>query len=129
MPKKHLSDTTKKYRRLSLLFLSLSIIVLAAPLIYYVIAAFVQGDVSDKATMGVTVVVAAGMFVANILFKFHIRSTLWVLVLGIYLCLDSIQILLVCVAVGTILDEFILTPLHKKYKSKADINFEIDHRM
>lgn len=128
MPKK-MSDTTKKYKSLSLLFLSLSILVLAAPLVYYVIAAFVQGDVGEKATMGVTVVVAAAMFIANILFKFHIRSTLWVLVLGIYMCLDSIQVLLICVAVGTILDEFILTPLHKKYKSKGEINLEIDRRM
>lgn len=37
--------------------------------------------------------------------------------------------LLLIVAVGTILDEFLLTPLHKHFKNKATINREIDKRL
>ena len=123
------SDITKKYTHLSLIFQALSILILAAPLLYYTILGFINGETTEKLTLGITFVIAAILFAVNIIFKYHLRSTLWVIVLGIYICLDSIQALLIMVAVGTILDEFLLTPLHKSYKSKANINREIDKRL
>ena len=122
------SDITKKYRRLSILFQFLSILVLVGPLAYYTILGFVNGEVTEKFTLGVTFVIVAILFVINILFKYHIRSTIWILVLGIYFCISNILPLLLMVAIGTIVDEFILTPLHKSYKNKYTINREIDKR-
>lgn len=122
------SDITKKYQRLSILFQCLSIIVLVGPLAYYTILGFVNGEVTEKFTLGVTFVIAAILFIVNILFKYHIRSIIWILVLGIYFCISNILPLLLMVAIGTIVDEFILTPLHKSYKNKCTINREIDKR-
>lgn len=122
------SDITKKYQRLAILFQALSILVLVAPLAYYTIYGFINGEVTEKLTLGVTFVVACILLVINVLFKYHIRSTIWILVLGIYFCIDSIMPLLLMVAIGTILDEFVLTPLYKSYKSKCTINKEIDKR-
>lgn len=124
-----MSDVTKNYKLKALIFQCLSILVLAAPIIYYTILSFINGEATEKFTLGITFVIAAIMLAINIIFKYHIRSTLWIIVLGIYLCLDNIQVLLIMVAVGTILDEFLLTPLHKSYKSKANINREIDKRL
>lgn len=124
-----MSKETRKYRNLSILFLTLSILVLVAPLAYYSIVGFIEGETTEKFTLGMTFVIAAILFVINILFKFHIRSTIWIIVLGIYFCLDSILPLIFMVAVGNILDEFLFTPLHKHYKSKASINKEIDRRI
>ena len=124
-----MSKETRKYKNLSILFLALSILVLVAPLAYYSVVGFIEGETTEKFTLGMTFVIAAILFVINILFKFHIRSTIWVLVLGIYFCLDNILPLIFMVAVGNILDEFLLTPLHKHYKSKASINKEIDKRI
>lgn len=124
-----MSKETRKYKNLSILFLALSILVLVAPLAYYSIVGFIEGETSEKFTLGMTFVIAAILFVINILFKFHIRSTIWILVLGIYFCLDNILPLIFMVAVGNILDEFLFTPLHKHYKSKASINKEIDKRI
>ena len=124
-----MSKETRKYTNLSILFLALSILVLVAPLAYYSIVGFIEGETTEKFTLGLTFVIAAILFVINILFKFHIRSTIWVLVLGIYFCLDNILPLIFMVAVGNILDEFLFTPLHKHYKSKASINKEIDKRI
>lgn len=124
-----MSKETRKYKNLSILFLALSILVLVAPLAYYSVVGFIEGETSEKFTLGMTFVIAAILFVINILFKFHIRSTIWVLVLGIYFCLDNILPLIFMVAVGNILDEFLFTPLHKHYKSKASINKEIDKRI
>lgn len=124
-----MSKETRKYKNLSILFLALSILVLVAPLAYYSIEGFIEGETTEKFTLGLTFVIAAILFVINILFKFHIRSTIWVLVLGIYFCLDNILPLIFMVAIGNILDEFLFTPLHKHYKSKASINKEIDKRI
>lgn len=124
-----MSKETRKYKNLSILFLALSILVLVAPLAYYSIEGFIEGETTEKFTLGLTFVIAAILFVINILFKFHIRSTIWVLVLGIYFCLDNILPLIFMVAIGNILDEFLFTPLHKRYKSKASINKEIDKRI
>jgi hypothetical protein len=123
-----MSEVTRKYQRLHLLFFSLSMLILTAPVVVYVVIAFVQGEVHEKLTLGTTVVIAVILTVINMLCKFHIRSTLWIVVLGIYFCLDNILPLLLMVAIGTILDEFVLTPLCKKYKAKANINKEIDKR-
>ena len=122
------SDITKKYQRLSILFQCLSILVLVAPLAYYTILGFINGETTEKLTLGITFVIAAILFIVNVLFKYHIRSTIWILVLGIYFCIDNILPLLFMVAIGTILDEFLLTPLHKSYKNKCTINREIDKR-
>lgn len=124
-----MSKETRKYKNLSILFLALSILVLVAPLAYYSIVGFIEGETTEKFTLGMTFVIASILFVINILFKFHIRSTIWVLVLGIYFCLDNILPLIFMVAIGNILDEFLFTPLHKHYKSKASINKEIDKRI
>lgn len=129
MAKTNKSDITKHYLALSRLFLALSIIVTVVPLLVYVIMGFVNGEVHEKITLGISFTVAVLLLAVNIIFKYHIRSVLWILVLGIYLCLDNILPLLLVVAIGTILDEFVLTPLHKSYKSKAKINVEIDKRL
>ena len=123
-----MSEVTRKYQRLYILFFSLSLLILTAPVVVYVIIGFVNGEVTEKLTLGATVAIACILTVINILCKFHIRSILWIVVLGIYFCIDNILPLLLMVAIGTILDEFILTPLYKKYKSKAAINKEIDKR-
>lgn len=124
-----MSDITKKYTRLWKLFFALSLIVTVLPVIVYVIVGFVDGEIHQKITLGITLVVAILLTIVNIIFKFHIRSILWILVLGIYYCLQNIMPLLLIVAIGTILDEFILTPLYKKFKQKATINKEIDKRL
>lgn len=124
-----MSRETRKYKALSILFLALSILVLVAPLAYYSIQGFIQGEATEKFTLGITFVIACILFVINILFKFHIRSTIWIVVIGVYFCIDNILPMILVLAVGNILDEFVFTPLHKRFKNKAIINKEIDKRI
>lgn len=123
------SDVTKKYRTLYWVFFSLSLTVTLAPVLVYTIIGFINGEVTEKLSLGITLAVAAILFIINMIFKYHIRSTLWVLVLGIYFCIDNMMPLLLCVAIGTILDEFLLTPLYRKFKQKLQVNKEIDKRI
>lgn len=124
-----MSERTKKYKRLSIVTFWLSVFILCVPLIVYTVIGFVNGDISDKLTLGSTTILAICMTGLNILMKWHIRSTMWVVILGIYFAVDNILPLLIMVASATIIDEFVLTPLHKKFKAKAVINKEIDERM
>lgn len=122
------SNITKKYSRLSKIFGLISVLITVFPLGFYVIKAFATGDPHEKFTLGIFVVMAAIFTLLNIVFKMHLRSTIWLMLLGIYIVMDNILPLLLMVAIGTILDEIIISPLHKKYKNKAVINYEIDKR-
>lgn len=98
------------------------------PLLVYVILAFIEGEPMEKFTMGCMVTVALVFVMLNVIMKYNIRSTVWVLILGIYLCLDNITPLLIIMAVSTILDEFVVSKLANKYKGQFIINKEIDKR-
>lgn len=123
------SDVTKKYSRLSALFFWLSILVTLLPVLVYTGMAFYYGEVTEKITLGITLTVAVILVVVNMVFKYHIRSSIWIIILGVYFCMDNILPLLFMVAAGTILDEFLFQPLHRSYKNKAKINKEIDKRI
>jgi hypothetical protein len=96
---------------------------------YYGIQAFIKGSKVEKFTLGAFCVVAIGMVSINLLMKIHLKSMVWMLLLGIYVCLDNITTLLIMVAICTILEELVFNPFYKHFKSKYIINKEIDKRL
>ena len=126
-----MSTMTHKYKRLSILTFLLSAICSLCPILIYVIKAFVDKDVQEvnKYTLGIMCSVALIITIINIAAKLHLRCIPWILLLGIYVCLKNITTLLVIMAITTIIDELILMPLHKSFKSKYTINKEIDKRL
>ena len=123
-----LNERTKKAKNKYIFFKTLSICLTFLPLVVYVIIAFVNGAPMEKFTMGCMVTLALIFVALNVIMKYNIRSTIWVLILGIYLCLDNITPLLIIMAVATILDEFVVSKLAVKYKNQFVINKEIDRR-
>lgn len=119
---------TKKYKTKLNICRLLSFTLTILPVIIYAIKGFMQGSTGEKVSLGVCVVLALIFVLINIMFKYHIRSTLWVLLIGIYVCIDNIIPLLIIMATTTIIDEFALVPLINKYKNKYIINKEIDLR-
>lgn len=119
---------TKKYKKYARLTGILSLAITLAPVMGFVIAAFIQGSSAQKLSLGLLTTVAIILTAFNIIMKINMRSTIWILLLGIYICLDNIMPVLLTIAIGTIADELVLTPLHKKYKQLAIINSEIDKR-
>ena len=126
-----MSTMTKKYKRLSILTFLLSVLCSVCPIFIYVIKAFIDNDVQavNKYTLGIMCSVALVITLINIVAKLHLRCIPWILLLGIYVCLKDITTLLIIMAVTTIIDELILMPLHKSFKSKYTINKEIDKRL
>ena len=120
---------TKKYKTNYILCKTLSILMTLIPLVIYTIKGFCEGTPGSKVTLGVCFTTALILTIINVVFKYHMRSTIWILMIGLYVAVDNIIPLLIILAITTILDEFVLSPLSRYYKSKYTINKEIDKRM
>ena len=123
------SDIKKKSKSLYIAFSTVSFLLTFGPLIYFICLGYANSNLTqEKVALTVTIVFALVLTIINVLFKYSIRSTIWLILLGIYVCIDNIVPLLIMLAVGSILDEFLVTPLAKMFKSKYKINKEIDKR-
>ena len=123
------SDETKKNRYLSVLFLVLSLVTLYGPLVYYIITGLVVAHTASKVILSLFAVAAIIVAIICFIQKHKLRSPLWLLILGIFFAVEHVLPLIIIVAVATIMDEFIFTPLHKLYKQRAQTNHEIDRRI
>ena len=124
-----MSQITKKSKTLYIVFSIISVLVMFAPLSYYFITGFMVAEVSYKFILSMSLVMSLLLTLVSIIGKFRLRCPVFILLLGIYSVLNSIVPLLIMLAIGTILDELLLTPLTKYYKQKYTINKEIDKRM
>lgn len=129
MSDQKISAESKKAKKVATTMWVLSFTVTVLPIIVYAFIGFFRGSVTQKFTLGTTVTIAMALVMVNVIFKFHLRSALWVLVLGIYFCLNDILPLLLMIAIGSILDEFIFTPTYRKYRARYTTNREIDKRL
>lgn len=120
---------TKKYRIVSALLLIVSILLNVAPLGAYTIIGLSEANlVSEKVALVSTVFVVLILSVVAWVNKTTMRSRIWVVILGLYFCLDSFIAPLLVIAITQVLDEWFISPLHKHYKNKYIINKEIDKR-
>ena len=122
------SQTTRDYLHKRNFCKIMSFLLTFLPLIIYGVIAFVQGTVENKVSFGLCLTICALFVIMNILMKLKIRCTLWILLLGIHICLNNIVSLIIIMAISTALDEFVFEPLVRKYSQKASINIEIDKR-
>ena len=123
-----MSTVTKSYKNKRNLFRALSILITILPVLVFTVIGFVEGTITEKVSLGICLFLALLFVLINILFKHHIRSTIWILLIGIYVCVRNITPLLIIMAFSTAIDEFILDPLAKSYANKYKINKEIDKR-
>ena len=124
------SERTVSYRRKFILFKVLSIAVTIVPLLIYLIMGFMSGECgkADKVFLSFTCLIAIMLTLINMLYKYHLRSPMFILLLGVYKALEHVLPLIIILSVGIILDEFIFTPAYKNAKNKLTINKEIDAR-
>lgn len=120
---------TQKYKRLAGLYFSLCAACLFGPVTFFFIRAFVCGDTGQKLTLGVTFTAAFVMFAINLIMKSHLRSVVWVLLLGITNVLYNYKTIVLVFAITTFAEELVFSPLFRYYRQKARINKEIDKRM
>ena len=119
---------TNKYKNIYRTFKLLSWAVTILPLVVYFVIAFSKAEIVHKLAIGSMLTIVLILTVINIVGKLQLRSPLFLLLIGIYVGLGQILTPLVITSCGVVLDEFIFTPLYKKYKQLYIINREIDKR-
>ena len=124
-----MSDITKNYKTKYMILKALSIAMTVGPLVFYLIMGFSMAEPAKKIILSFSAISAIMMTLVSIVFKCHIRSTIFILMLGIHACISNITTLIIIMAATTLIDELLLTPLCRKYNSKYTINKEIDARL
>ena len=119
----------KKIRRTRTLCLVtgiLSVLLYAFPVIWYVIQACIEGTlVQSKVSMAFCVTSALVLTLVSLVTKVVYRSKIWLVVLGLYFALSNFAPCLIIVAVTQIVDEIVVSPLHKSLKEKLKIRKEV----
>lgn len=128
-----ISKRTKKYKTLNIIFTILHFLCLIGPLLYFIPYAFIVGEVTTKVILGLStatsiILAAISLFVAVKHRAGLHRSILWLLILGILTALTSVKPFICIMAVASILDELVFTPIKTASAQKAKINKEIDLR-
>lgn len=118
---------TMRLRRSKIILGIISLLLCYAPLLVALITGFSYSDNErGKVTLSICCIVALLLTLINIISKYSVRSTMWVLLLGAYAVLEDVMPYLIAIAICTIIDEFIITPLYKSVKNRYIINREID---
>ena len=124
-----MSPITKKYKSQATCLRCIDILLMFGPMVIFLIMGFMDATSSEKVVLGITTIAAVVLTVINVLMKYSLRSTVWILLLGLYYVLDTMTVLILIIAITNILDELIITPLYKSAKNKYIINKEIDKRV
>lgn len=124
-----MSDITKKYKTQYMITKTISIALTIGPLLYFTIAGFSIAEPAKRVILSFSAISAILLTLVSLVFKFKIRSTIFILMLGIHACIDNITGLITIMAAATLLDEILLTPMCKYCKEKYSINKEIDKRL
>ena len=116
---------TKKLKRAAIIFTILSFLCMFGPMLGYCIVAFVSKTiVVYKAALTSTIAVVLAMTAIAVFKKWAVRSRLWVIILGLYFCLDHFLEIVIIFAITQILDELVFTPikhyLWEKYRDSKE---------
>lgn len=120
---------TKKYSRLHLIFSLTSLLLNIFPFAYYVIEGLLGGSATiEKVTLTSTIFIVLVMTLVSLVNKKAMRSRLWILLIGLYVCLDNILTPLLMIAICQVVDEIIVSPLVRVFRVKKTIHKELDKR-
>ena len=123
------SDYSKNLRAKVICLRVIDYLLLFFPIIFYfVVALFQDGLIIKKITLISTFAIALILTLFNIVAKKHLRSVIWIMIIGIYVCIDNILPLILFIAVTSILDEFLFTPLITRYHTKYLASITYDER-
>lgn len=123
------SEYTEKLKNKLFWLRFITFILLATPLFYFFVSCLSSGAESwKKVTLVMTALISLMLIGLNFILKFHLRSPLFFMLIGIHVIMDNVMVLLVLLAITSLLDEVFLTPWIKKVKAQLIANKEMDKR-
>lgn len=120
---------TKNYKIKKNITLIFSILCSIGPLVVFTIIGLVQGEGVEKISLTLTAISSIVLAVLAVLRKIHLRSTIYVLMIGLWIALDNILPFVITLMVCTMLDELLFTPLYKRWKEDYHTNKQFDKRI
>lgn len=125
-----MSNRTKKIKRISVILTILSILLSIGPLVLYSAKAFITSDSTvNKCILLSMISVGTILSLVCLINKYTPRCRIWLVVIGLYLCLDSILGTILVIAITQVLDELLVAPMARRYREKLHINKEMDIRL
>lgn len=125
------SEYTKKCRRQLWLYRIIDALLLLAPLIGYFGFAISSGQVTTagKVTLVSTVAIALVLVVFNVIAQKRLRCPIWIVLIGFFVAIrDWLLPLVILLAVVSVVDDLILTPLISYYRTKLIASKTMDDR-
>lgn len=128
------SKITKSNRRWCIAFFILSVLLNVVPELVGCICAFTNSGTQDRiAPLIIALAAAAILSIITWLAKIKIRSAGWVVFLGMYYVFCNIPSALVgillAIAICTIVDDVVITPLYRHFRFNWKTNGQIDKRI
>ena len=125
-----MSSRTKKLTITAAILTVLSFLLSVGPLVIYSVLAFqnAQASTADKCILLSMLSVGAILSIICIINKYTPRCRIWLVVIGLFLCLDYILGCILVIAITQILDELLVAPMARRMRHKLLINKEIDKR-
>lgn len=110
---------------------TIDFIILVIPTVVYVVMGIIaEGKaVYEKVTLISAVFIALVLLLFNIVMKKHLRSPIWIILIGIYVALENIMPLIIMIAASSIIDELFLDPFIKRTKVEVISNKTLDKRL
>lgn len=125
------SKYTKKYRAKLWITRIISWICLFLPVLIYIVLALANGNVLAVGKVAVvgSVMIAGILTAVNVIAQKKIRCSIWIIVLGLYIAIREYLLpLIIILAITSILDDLVFTPLIAKYYTKLQANEAMDER-
>ena len=125
------SKFTKASRRKLWLFRILDWFCLITPLLVYVIYALCSGEalVGQKVAVVSMTMIAIILTAFNVIAQKKLRCPIWIILIGLYVAIKNyLMPLIIILAVTSVLDDLVFTPLISYYRSQLISNKAIDER-
>lgn len=125
------SKMTKKYRFWKNVLGFLSFLASFGVLAVFTVMGIIQGGgLATSTTICLTLTSVAAIILAliGVMNKVHLRSTMYVAMIGLWIALENIVPFIITLGICTILDELLFTPLYHRFKEDYHTNKQIDKR-
>lgn len=121
---------TKKFKIAAILLTVLSICLSIGPLIVYSVIAFNNAGATtvNKVTLMSMISIGTILSLVCAINKYSPRCRLWLIMIGLYVCLDKFIGCVLVMAITQCIDELAIHPLARIARQKYGINREIDKR-
>lgn len=122
------SERVEHLRRGKIITGIISAILMVAPVSFYTLKYMITGElVKHKVTIAVTVFIVMVMTVISLMNKFTFRSKIWIIMIGLYVALGNIITPMIVIGSCQIVDEIIVTPLHRYYAKHYGLAREMSY--